>query len=433
LRASLFSPQGPPRVVLDGRIPVHGVRPSRSVVSAYEVETLLAEPTGTLHRLDAVDPTGAKASIDVHPEPFLRGALRPRALLVGNSDYVSVRKLPGVKADLSAMTGALRAADGWALDEGHLVSKPNLSAADLVPTVETFFQNAVEGETLFFYFAGHGHAEGREGYLLPVDYSPGANITAAGALSSTALWKAALGSKAARIVIVLDACRAGEFHLPETLGDELDNSERLGLVLAASAGSDSYETPQGGRFTQPFVAAMRDSSNIDYDSGAVTLARAYLRAAGAAPEQRPRLKGGQDAIPIAWPKPARQANAGVARVTGTTQGSKNRIRFEYADSRQATAEGKENRDTLDVMVTFGEPADTITIGVYDTAETPPVAHPELITPLAPQRGWQQGQEQHFKVPLKDLARGNYRVEVQPCLGAACDSSKFEIELKRDGR
>jgi WD40 repeat protein len=428
VRAGLFSPQGPPRVWLDG-ILVHGVHPSRSVVSAYEVDTLLADPSGRAHRLDAIDPTDAKASVELHPEPFLRaGSLRPRALLIGNSEYQTVRKLPGAGADLRALAGALHSADGWALDDRHLATKPNLGAADLVPTVESFFADATDGETLLLYFAGHGLADGREGYLLPVDYR--AEQPHAGALSASALWKAALASKAARVVIVLDACRAGGFRLPETLGDDLENNDRIGLVLAASAGNDSYESPQGGRFTQAFVDALRDPANLDYDSGAVQLGKAYVSASGAVYKQGPRIKGRLDTLPLAWPPPPHMAGASVERTSGSAQPSRHKVSWQLLSSRQVSPSGREVSGKLVVDVVFGDPADAVSIGLYNPAEQPPIAHPEILHPAPPSTGWRQGQEQLFEVPLKDVSAGPYRVEVTPCLRGACEpAARFSIELR----
>ena len=429
VRATLYSPQGPPHVVLDGAIPVRGVLPSASIVSAYEVNILLDDPSSRPHRLEAIDPNGAKSSVEVRSQPFLRNTtLQPRALLIGNSEYAFVRKLKGVQADENAMGEALRASDAWALSGDRLETKHDLGKAELAPTVEAFFQSALEGETLLFYFAGHGHTEGNDGFLLPQDYRPGTSMRESGALSSSVLWKAARNSRAAQIVIILDACRAGAFSLPETLGDDLDRDARIGLVLAASAGSDSYETDKGGLFTQAFAKALRDPERLDVERKAVTLGRAYNYAAGLVYDQGPRLKGGLDTLPLAWPIASGQRPSSVSQ---SAQTAGERVTWHLLTSRQVDPSWQQVSGTLVVDVTFGDPADALSIGVYDPAVTPPVAHPEKAwtPPDVPPGGWKPGQPGHFKVPLNDLTPGDYLVEVLACFHGKCDPSRFKFTLK----
>ncbi|WP_438037785.1 caspase family protein [Sorangium sp. So ce128] len=433
VRATIFSPRGVPRVRLDGRWDVRGVIPSPTALSAYEVELLLGERSTAPHRLDVLGPGGETARADIRPEPDLRArALRPRALLIGNAAYRApgVKRLPGALADVDAMRRALQRGDGWALDDDHIKASKDLDAANLEATVTGFLAGAAEGETLLVYFAGHGLDQRGEGFLLPVDYDPARPADPRNALPAARLFQAIARSKAGRVLVILDAGRAGAFSLPEDLGVEHDHSERIGVVTAASAGSDAAETPRGGVFTQALVGAWTDPAAVDPEREAVTLGLAFNRAQGRTYAQRPRLFGGLDTLPLAWPvRGAAEAPAAMASEEAAASGTTlARVKGTVLGTRQLTALGRRIDGTLEVEIAFGQDTESVRIGVYAVDKAPPAARPEVFAPGP----WKGGQVQRLRVPLKDHEPGEHRVEVEPCrAGTACGhepASTFRIRL-----
>ncbi|WP_441292824.1 caspase family protein [Sorangium sp. KYC3313] len=433
VRATVFSPRGVPRVRLDGRWDVRGVIPSPTALSAYEVELLLGERSTAPHRLDVLGPGGETARADILPEPDLRArAFRPRALLIGNAAYRApgVKRLPGALADVDAMRRALQRSDGWALDDDRIKASKDLDAANLEATVTGFLAGAAEGETLLVYFAGHGLDQRGEGFLLPIDFDPARPAEPRNALPAARLFQAIAASKAGRVLVILDAGRAGAFSLPEDLGVEHDHSERIGVVIAASAGSDAAETPRGGVFTQALAEAWTDPAAVDPEREAVTLGLAFNRAQDRTYAQRPRLFGGLDTLPLAWPlRGAAEAPAVMASEEAAASGSTlARVKATVVGTRQLTAFGRRIDGTLEVEIAFGQDTEFVRIGVYAVDKAPPAARPEVFAPGP----WKGGQVQRLRVPLKDHEPGEYRVEVEPCrAGTACGhepASTFRIPL-----
>lgn len=433
VRATVFSPRGVPRVRLDDRWDVRGVTPSPTAVSAYEVELLLGDRSSAPHRLDVLGPGGESARADIRPEPDLRArAFRPRALLIGNAAYRApgVKRLPGALVDVDAMRGALLRSDGWALDDDRIKASKDLDAANLEPTVTGFLAGAAEGETLLVYFSGHGLDQRGEGFLLPIDYDPARPADPRNALPAARLFQAIAASKAGRVLVILDAGRAGGFSLPKDLGVEHDHSERVGVVTSASSGSDAAETLRGGVFTQALVGAWTDPAAVDPEREAVTLGLAFNRALGRTHAQRPHLFGGLDTLPLAWPRlraaeaPAVMASDEAA-APGTTLA---RVKGTVLGTSHLTALGHRIDGTLEVEIAFGHDTESVRIGVYAIDKTPPAARPEVFEPGP----WKSGQVQRLRVPLKDLEPGDYRVEVEPCRAATeCGhepASPFRIRL-----
>jgi hypothetical protein len=180
-------------------------------------------------------------------------------------------------------------------------------------------------------------------------------------------------------------------------------------VFAASA-PRSFESADGGRFTQAFVKALGDGQNLDPVRGAVTLGRAFLQAAGQTLDQRPRIKGGLDPLPLAWPKPPASPHVAVASAERTTQTKE--IRLRPIEARQVVGDLRELSGKLEVTVSFGHAADRVSIGLYRLAD--PARTPQ--TEIFEAGPWRRGQEQRFEVPLRGLEPGRYRVEVLPCHG-----------------
>src|SRR5258705_8169988 len=128
------------------------------------------------------------------------------ALVIGNSAYQKVAKLPNPANDAAAVAAMLKAA-GFDLVE----SKANLSAVDLRKALRDFGSKVRDADMAVVYYAGHGIELDGTNYLIPVD---AALETDADVLDETLPLDRVLfavePAKQLRLVI-LDACRDNPF------------------------------------------------------------------------------------------------------------------------------------------------------------------------------------------------------------------------------
>lgn len=366
VKTTLVSPKGAPAVTLDGRWPITSVIPSATVPSVYEIALQIDDPMGGAHELVAVPPEGSPASTSFTTLPNVRFAPeKARALLVGNA-YYRTGSLLGPAEDLTAMRALLRSPDAWRLPDDRIEVASNLAGGTFRRRVEAFFAGAGEGETFLFYFSGHGDSNATQGYLLPVDAVPG---DLGGALSAKDLWTFIRTSKAARVLVVLDACRAGGFILPSEVQREALAGGRAAFLTATSA-SNASDTPRGGAFTRALIRALARSDIMDPQFFAVTTQTAFHAAAQEVLDQHPMLFGAPDVfdLPLSWPpvkerssapvKATDSAGGGLAAVEATIITGERSIGVEAA----VTQEKK-----LQLHFLFDEEMDSLLVSMYQPA------------------------------------------------------------------
>src|SRR3954468_14307653 len=88
------------------------------------------------------------------------------ALVIGNSAYQKVAKLPNPANDATAVVGMFNSA-GFDLVE----AKFNLTANDLRRTLREFGAKSRDADVAVIYYAGHGIELDGNNYLIPVDAS----------------------------------------------------------------------------------------------------------------------------------------------------------------------------------------------------------------------------------------------------------------------
>jgi WD40 repeat protein len=412
VRTTIFSPGGPPTVVLDGSWTIEAITPSRTTLLAYDVDLQLVEPRGGKHTLLAQQPGGeaVRTPFEILPDPrFSQG--KTRALVIGNSAYEHRARLPGAATDAALVRAFLESTDGWHLSADRIDARLDLKAGSadtttLLGAVTDFFGHAEADETLFFYFSGHGDSDATTGYLLPVD-AP-AN-TLGDALSANDLWKAIRASKAGRIVVIIDACRAGKFVVP---GDLALQSKAVVLAATEPAGS-APDFSSGSAFTRALIGAMSRVDAVDADEHAVTVRTAFRSAnnVSEAFQQTPMMSGMGDILrlPLAWP-PARKldrraaADAGGSKETGFREATAKLATATYANEKGSGAEIRERNGKLEIHVIFDRPTEAVKISAYQPEEnyrTNPRAAPapQRIEP-APGGVWPEGKEHSF--PLFDV-------------------------------
>src|SRR6266480_1294816 len=180
------------------------------------------------------------------------------ALVIGNSTYQKVSKLPNPANDAAAVAGMFKSA-GFDLVEAKL----NVTANDLRRTLREFGAKSRDADVAVIYYAGHGIELDGNNYLIPVDATL---ETDADVLDETVPLDRVLfavePAKQLRLII-LDACRDNPFAktMKRTIASRAvgrglakvePTSPNTMIAFAAKAGS----TASDGDKNSPFAAAL---------------------------------------------------------------------------------------------------------------------------------------------------------------------------------
>jgi uncharacterized caspase-like protein len=181
------------------------------------------------------------------------------ALVIGNSAYQKVAKLPNPANDATAVVGMFKSA-GFDLVE----AKFNLAANDLRRTLREFGAKSRDADVAVIYYAGHGIELDGNNYLIPVDATL---ETDADVLDETVPLDRVLfavePAKQLRLII-LDACRDNPFAktMKRTIASRAigrglakvePTSPNTMIAFAAKAGSTASD---GDSKNSPFAAAL---------------------------------------------------------------------------------------------------------------------------------------------------------------------------------
>jgi hypothetical protein len=181
------------------------------------------------------------------------------ALVIGNSAYQKVARLPNPVNDATSMTGMFKAA-GFDLVE----TKFDLGANDLRRTLRDFGAKSRDADVAVIYYAGHGIELDGTNYLIPVDAALETDTDVLDeAIPLDRVLYAVESAKQLRLVI-LDACRNNPFAetmkrtmASRAIGRGLARIEPTSpntlIAFAAKAGST---TSDGDSKNSPFAAAL---------------------------------------------------------------------------------------------------------------------------------------------------------------------------------
>jgi len=210
------------------------------------------------------------------------------ALIVGVNYYDHGSSLYGCVNDAHSVKSVLERHDGGAVNfDCKLMtstsSTEKVNRGELKDQIEELFK--ADAEVALFYFAGHGHIEATDGYLLATDSSRGDE-----GVSLSEILTFANSSPAKNKIIILDSCHSGIAGTPPAGGQLASLSE--GLTILTASTQEQYATEENGRgvFTMLLVDALNGSAaNLtgDITPGSVY---AHIDQSLGAWEQRPVFK-----------------------------------------------------------------------------------------------------------------------------------------------
>lgn len=134
-------------------------------------------------------------SFEVHIDPVSDKV----ALLIANSEYENLAKLPCPENDVTAIANILQK-QGF-----KTICFKNLSHYELQISIEIFASMVKEESLVFFYYAGHGFEMG-DRFLLPSNYSNGAEYNKEELFPESLILSKILKRKPLLLVHLLDMC-----------------------------------------------------------------------------------------------------------------------------------------------------------------------------------------------------------------------------------
>jgi tetratricopeptide (TPR) repeat protein len=185
---------------------------------------------------------------------------RSRALLIGISQYLkrdrpedTIPQLNFAHRDAELFHKFARTPRGGAYQTVELLTDANATATRIRNAVDTLLGGAQQNDSLLLFISAHGTTENGKGYLLAHDSFPGD-------LSSTAVSMEYLAdlirrslTHAARVIVYVDACRAGMLSLSgdanqihALLSVLLQQNPKLLVFAACQPSQISVESPDYG-------------------------------------------------------------------------------------------------------------------------------------------------------------------------------------------
>lgn len=191
-------------------------------------------------------------------------AERKVALVVGNSSYANVPRLPNPHNDASDIIARLKAM------EFDVIPGLDLDRNGFLNTLALFGRAAEGADVALFFYAGHGLQVNGQNYLVPTDAKVEYEAELDIALIPVSLVMQQLARGSRVNIVLLDACRDNPFakDLSRTLGTRSSSALGRGLsriqtasgtFIAFATQPDNVAQDGAGRnspFTQAFLANM---------------------------------------------------------------------------------------------------------------------------------------------------------------------------------
>lgn len=245
-------------------------------------------------------PDAAKPSVTPDPATVTGDSAR-LALVIGVDAYQNVRLLKAAVADAGSVAATLKEL------KFDVVLQKDLDYRGMSRSFADLEKKIKPGDTVFFFFSGHGVAVGGVNYLLPAD-APAAKAGEESLIQDQAFDVPAVVHRIQRrgartAILVLDACRNDPF---ESASDERSATEVRGLarveppegvfmMYAAAARQVSYDrlndndTDPNSVFTRIFLEEIKKAGAKIRDVAKTTQTRVWELAKTANKMQRPAI------------------------------------------------------------------------------------------------------------------------------------------------
>ncbi len=201
------------------------------------------------------------------------------AICIGVSNYTSLGKLNYGAKDCISFADTLKSELGFSNDSVSILADqtgyqtPN--AVNVRKALDTILsQSALDSGDLFIvYFSGHGIGLPNGDYWMPNDAA--ATEASQKGISVTEILERLAKKKLRNVVVISDACRAGEKNPFGRNLIELGKKTNIGILLGCSPGMKSYEAPSlgHGTFTYFLNRAIQKKSAVDPAIGAMLLSK----------------------------------------------------------------------------------------------------------------------------------------------------------------
>jgi tetratricopeptide (TPR) repeat protein len=212
--------------------------------------------------------SAATQTVEARPEPLPPPVKVPPvaavaetrlALVIGNSSYAAVAKLPNPERDADTIAAALQA-DGFAVTKVD-----NLARADFIAAINRFSDDAAKADWAVIYFAGHGLQLDGVNYLIPVDARLNADRDVQDEAIALDRLINAVGTARKLGLVIVDACRNNPFlnRMHFTIASRAAHTRGLariepqGTTLVEFSARDGEEALDGdASANSPFAAAL---------------------------------------------------------------------------------------------------------------------------------------------------------------------------------
>jgi len=221
----------------------------------------------------AVVPVPAPAApvMPVIPAAKVEGTGVGLALIIGIGNYDIQGPLENCREDAMAFSQLL-AARGYApervvlLTDNAATPENKATYANITSRIEQMCELVSPKDSLVVYFAGHGVTIKGEGYLVPQDADGQSTRTS---LPMTWLQQQMQGSKAARKLLVLDACHSG--RVTRGVSGIAPSIKTTGVSVMTSCAENELSYPDGkhGVFTKYMLEGLIGKADVNAD-GSVT-------------------------------------------------------------------------------------------------------------------------------------------------------------------
>jgi hypothetical protein len=259
----------------------------------------------------------SKFDDDLAPQVAALPAARPDGrrylFAVGVNEYDDAPGVPFADRSAQLMTELLRKRYGVPEENITLITGDDATGLKILGRLNSFVQRLTPGDTVFFYYAGHG-LSGRDGkavYVVPKDAVPGSYEVEMLSLSS--LLGRFESSPAGRVVAFLDTCFSGRVSGDKSLfpgvaplvptevsAPTLQSKGKVTVFLAGQANQFANDYPERGhRLFSYFLikGLLRGSDNAtEIHAAAAREVRRISAKRGAEFLQEPRLEGASASV-----------------------------------------------------------------------------------------------------------------------------------------